>query len=91
MSKISQAICVCYDDDFSQLKERWDQGYKIIDMKPVGGFDETCKTLDASSKRKIKSCCWCLMEKEIEDSKFKTKPLIKKEINNSPFITELNK
>ncbi len=91
MSRISQAICICYDDDFSQLKERWEQGYRIVDMKPIGGFDETCKTWDASSKRKIKSCCWCLMEKEIADPKPKTKPLIKTDEIKSSIITELNK
>ena len=52
MSRISQAICVCYDDDFSQLKEKWDKGYRIVDMKPIGAFDDTCKNLGCSIKEK---------------------------------------
>lgn len=87
MSKISQAICVCYDDNFAPLKEKWDQGYRIILMKPVGAFDETCTTWDAPSKRKIKSCCWFLMEKEINNSIPKTKPLIQNDEIKS-IITE---
>lgn len=90
MSKISQAICVCYDDDFSPLKENLDKGYRIVDMKPVGAFDETCTNCGASSQRKIKSCCWFLMEKEIDNSIPKTKPLIKND-EISLIITELNK
>lgn len=90
MSRISQAICICYDDNFAPLKEKWEQGYRIVNMKPVGAYDVTCKTWDAFTKKKIRSCCWCLMEKEIDDPKPKTKPLIEKE-NNSSFITELNK
>ena len=48
------------------------------------------KTWDAPSRKKIKSCCWFLMEKEIDDPTPKTKPLIKKDEITS-IITELNK
>jgi len=91
MSRISQAICVCYDDDFSPLKEKWERGFRIVDMKPVGAYDETCKNWDESTRRKIKSCCWFLMEKEIDDPKLQTKPLIKNDEIKSSIITELNK